>query len=130
MIGSHRIARDADRSRRAETTEPWKITRSPTPGCMLARASNLVVTMAFRDRAPLPPHNLLAHLGRATAVQGDPTGSVAACEFKGAAVTPTEFVAYRKSGIERDQRQRSLIKSKCTSRLGVDVRCAALQSCW
>lgn len=54
MIGSHRIARDTDRSRRAETMEQWKITRSPTPGCMLARASNPVATMAIRDNTPCP----------------------------------------------------------------------------
>lgn len=100
MIGSHRIARDADRSRRAETVEQWKITPSPTPGCMLARASNPVATMAFQDVAPLPPHNLLAHLGRATAGQGDLTGPDSACEVKGAVGTPTELVAHGESEIE------------------------------
>lgn len=80
--------------------EQWKITRSPPPGCMLARASNPVATMAFRDVAPLPPHNLLAHLGRATAGQGDPAGPGAACEVKGAVGTLTELVAHGESEIE------------------------------
>lgn len=80
--------------------EQWKITRSPTPGCMLARASNPVATMAFRDVAPLAPHDLLAHLGRATAGQGDPTGPGAACELKGAVGTLTELVANGESEIE------------------------------
>lgn len=81
---------------------------------MLARASNPVAAMAFRDRGPLPPHNLLAPLGRATAGQSDPPGPGAACELKGAAGTLTELVAYGESDIEGDERNRCLARARWT----------------
>lgn len=82
---------------------------------MLARASNPVAAMDFRDKAtlgPLPPY-LYAHLDRATVGQGDPTGPGAACELKGAAGAHTELVDHGESGVDEvGERKMCLVKAK------------------